>query len=124
MKMDFTRNNRWLLDGYKTPDTIGSKHFGVVSRYSFRITFTYVVLNGINVFTEYIKNAYLQDPSSQKYFIICGKEFGLENKSKETLIRRALYGGKSAGRYFRNHLHACIRHMDLGSFLEDSYVYM
>ena len=90
MKMDFTRKDRWVLDGYKTPDTIGSNHFGVVSRYSIRITFTYAALNGINVFTEDIKNAYLQDPSSQKYFIICGKEFGLENKSKETLIRRAL----------------------------------
>ena len=34
VKMDFTRKARWVLDGHKTPDPVGSKYAGVVSRES------------------------------------------------------------------------------------------
>ena len=43
-------------------------------------------------------------PSSQKDYIICGPEFGLDNIGNVSLIHRSLYRGKSAGRDFRNHL--------------------
>ena len=35
-----------------------------------------------------------------------------------------LYGGKSAGRDFRNHLRACMRHLDFTSCLADPDVWM
>ena len=38
-----------------------------------------------------IQNAYLQAPSSEKYFIISGADFGLEYVDKVALITRALY---------------------------------
>jgi hypothetical protein len=34
VKMDFTPKARWVLDGHKTPDPIGSTYAGVVSRVS------------------------------------------------------------------------------------------
>ena len=71
-----------------------------VSRESVRIALTYNALNGVDVIAVDIRNAYLQDPSSQKDFIICGPEFGLEHVGKRALIRRALYGGKTEGRDF------------------------
>ena len=37
VKMDFTRKARWVLDGHKTPDPIGSTYAGVVSRESVHI---------------------------------------------------------------------------------------
>ena len=55
-----------------------------------------------------IQNAYLQAPSSEKYYIICGPEFGLENVGKVALIKRALYGRKVAGRDFWHHLRSCM----------------
>jgi hypothetical protein len=61
-------------------------------------------LNGVDVFAADIRNAYLQAPSSQKDYIHCGPEFGIDNVGKVALIHRALYGGKSAGKDFRNHL--------------------
>ena len=103
VKMDFTRKERLVLDGHKTPDSVGSTYAGVVSRESVRIAFTYAALNGLDVFAADIRNAYLQAPSSQKDFIICGEEFGLENVGKVALIHWALYGGKKAGRKFSNH---------------------
>ena len=32
-------------------------------------------------------DAYIQAPSPKNYFIICGKEFGLDNIGKKALIR-------------------------------------
>ena len=124
VKMDFTRKARWVLDGHKTPNPIGSTYAGVVSRDSIRIAFTYAALNGLDVFAADIRNAYLQAPSSQKDYILCGPEFGIENIGKVALIRRALYGGKSAGKDFRNHLRSCMRHLDFTSCPADPDVWM
>ena len=79
VKMDFTGKARWVLDGHKTPDPIGSTYAGVVSRESVCIALTYAALNDLNVFAANIRNAYLQAPSSQKDYIICRPEFGVEN---------------------------------------------
>jgi hypothetical protein len=124
VKMDFTRKARWVLDGHKTADPTGSTYAGVVSRESVRIAFTYAALNGLDVFAADIRNAYLQAPSSQKDYIICGPEFGIENVGKVALIHRALYGGKSAGKDFRNHLRSCMRHLEFGSCPADPDVWM
>jgi hypothetical protein len=86
IKMDFSRKARWVLDGHKTADPIGSTYAGVVSGESVRIAFTYVALNGVDICAPHIRNAYLHAPSSQKDFIICGAEFGLENVGKSALI--------------------------------------
>ena len=124
VKMDFTRKARWVLDGHKTQNPEGSTYAGVVSRESVRIALTYAALNGLNVCAADIKNAYLQAPSSEKHFIICGPEFGLENVGKRALIVRALYGGKSAGKDFRNHLRDCMRHLGFKSCPADPDVWM
>jgi hypothetical protein len=71
-----------------------------------------------------IKNAYLQPPSSQKDYIICGPEFGLENVGMVALIHRALYGGKSAGGDFRNHLRSCMRFLDFTPYPADPDIWM
>ena len=124
VKMDFTRKARFVLDGHKTPDPIYSNFAGVVSRESIRIAFTYAALNGLQVCAADIRNAYLQAPSSCKDYIVCGPEFGLENVGRIGLIHRALYGGKTAGRDFRNHLRSCMRHLDFVSCPADPDVWM
>ena len=124
VKMDFTRKARWVLDGHKTPPPEGSTYAGVVSRESVRIAFTYAALNGVDVFAADIRNAYLQAPTSERHYIICGPEFGLENAGKIAIIRRALYGGKAAGRDFRNHLRSCMTHLNFKPCLADPDVWM
>ena len=115
VKMDFPS---------RTPDPIGSMFAGVVSRESVRIAFTYTVLNDLQVFAADICNAYLQAPSSQKDYVMCGPEFGIENIGKVVLIHRALYRGKSAGWDFRNHLRSCMHHLDFQPCLADPDVWM
>ena len=55
-----------------------------------------------------IRNAYLQSPTSQKHYIVYGPEFGMENVGKVAILHRAVYGGKTRRRNFRNHLRSCI----------------
>ena len=89
--MDFTRKARWVKDGHKKADPLGSNYAGVVSRDTVRITFTYATLNDLNVCAADVRNAYIQAPSSEHHYIICGPEFG-ENEGRTAIIVRALYG--------------------------------
>jgi len=104
VKMDVTRKARWVKDGHKTPNSTTSSFAGVVSQDSICIALTHAALLGFPVIEANICNAYLQAPSSEKHFIICGPEFGIENEGRVALIWRALYGGKVASRDFWHHL--------------------
>jgi hypothetical protein len=94
MKMDSTWKARWVKDGHKTPDSTTSSFADVVSHDSIRISLTYAALLGLSVIGANICNTYLQAPSLEKHFIICGPEFGIENEGRVALILRALYNGK------------------------------
>jgi hypothetical protein len=107
-KMDFTRKARWVKDGHKHPDPESSSYAGVVLRQSVRIALIYAALNDLEVLAADIQNAYLQAPLSEKHYIICGPEFGLEHQGKRAIMMRALYGGKTAGRDFWLHLRNCM----------------
>ena len=117
--------SRWTLPGKRggfwtdTKPQTQPVHFRWSGfRESARIAFTYAGLNNLQVFVADIRNAYLQAPSSQKDYVVCGPEFGIENIEKVALIHQALYGGKSAGQDFRNHLRSCMHHLDFRSLLE------
>ena len=124
LKMDFTRKARWVKDGHKTPNPEGSSFAGVVSRDTVRIALTYAALNGIPVTAADIRNAYLQAPASEKHYIICGAEFGLEHMGKRALVKRALYGGKVAGRDYWEHLRECMDFMGFKSSYGDPELWM
>ena len=60
----------------KTPDLNISNY----SRETVRIAFTYAALHGFNIMAVDILNAYLTAPILEKYWTICGPEFGPELK--------------------------------------------
>jgi hypothetical protein len=124
VKMDFTRKARYVGRGDKVPPPEESTFAGVVSRDSVRIALTYAALNDLTVTAADIQNAYLQAPCTEKYYIICGPEFGPDNVGKKALVVRALYGLPGAGRDFRNHLRDCMRHLGYESCLADPDVWM
>jgi hypothetical protein len=108
VKMDFTRKARWVKNGHLTRDPSTSTFAGVVSRESIRILLTYAALNGLDVCAADIQSAYLQAPTSEKHYVICGPEFGPELEGSIAIITRALYGGKSAGSDYWKHMRACM----------------
>ena len=70
-------------------------------------------------------HSYLQAPSSEKHYIVCGLEFGLvEHLGKRARIVRALYGGKTSGRDFHNSLRSCMNHLGFMSCKADPDVWM
>jgi len=123
VKMDLTKKARWVKDGHRTPDPETSSYAGVVSRESIRILLTYAALLGLDVWAADIRNAYLQAPTSEKHYIICGEEFGIENVGKRAIIERALYGGKCAGRDFWHHLRSCMKTLEFESSRADPDVW-
>ena len=54
---------------------------------------------------------------------MCGPEFGIKNKGKVALIKRALYGGKVAGCDFWHHLRDCMRRLGFTSSSGDPDVW-
>jgi hypothetical protein len=84
----------------------------------------HAALLGLPVQGGDIRNAYLQAPSSEKHFIICGPEFGLEYIGCVALVCRALYGGKVAGRDFWHHLQDCVGHLGFFSSRADPNVWI
>ena len=111
VKIDFIHKERWVKDGHKTLTPENFTYAGVVSHESVRIALTYVALNGMDVVAAGIKNAYLQAPSSEKHYIVCGPAFGIENVGKVVLNHCALYSGKVSGADFWRHLRTCMTHL-------------
>ena len=124
VKMDFTRKARWVKNGHLTADPESSNFAGVVSRESVRIALTYAALNNLDVCAGDIKSAYLQAPASEKHYIVCGDEFPLEWQGRVAIIRRALYGGKSAGSDYWKHMRTCMTHLGFESCKADQDVWM
>ncbi len=108
VKMDFTRKAHWVKDGHKTLDSATSSFAGVVSPDSIRIALMHAALLGLPVLGADIQYAYLQAPSLEKHFIICGPEFGVKNEGFVALIHHAFYGGKVTGQDIWHHLHDCM----------------
>ena len=70
-----------------------------------------------------IRNAYLQSSTSQKHYIICGPEFGMENVGKVAIMHRVVYGGKTSRRDFRNHHRSCMHFINVTSCPADPDVW-
>jgi hypothetical protein len=103
IKMDFTRKARLVAGGHTTkpPETL--TYASVVSRDSVRLAFLIAKLNDLEMVMTDIGNAFLYAPCAEKYYAIAGKEFG-EMAGRVVVIVRALYGLKSAGASWNQHL--------------------
>lgn len=95
----------------------------VVSRESVRIALTLAALNDLEVKAGDIENAYLTAPAAERISIVCGPEFG-PNAGKRALVVRSLYGLKSSGAAFRNHLADCMGTLGYKPCLADQDVWL
>lgn len=123
VKMDGTAKARLVAAGCRTSDPEGSTWAGVVSRETVRLALVYAALNDLDVLAADIMNAYLTAPTSQKLWTKCGPEFG-SKAGRKAIITRALYGNKSSGADFRNHLRKCMKMMKYESCPADPDLWM
>jgi hypothetical protein len=92
---------------YTTKITLGNGAYGYLS---LRIALTLAALNDLNVKMADIENAYLTAPITEKIWTVLDPEFG-DDAGNRALIIRAIYGLKSAGAAFRNHLAECMKNL-------------
>jgi len=120
---DFRRKARFVAGGHMTETPSSNTYASVVSRETVRIALTLAALNDLEVKTADIENAYLTAPVAEKIWCVLGPEFGAD-AGKRAIVVRSLYGLKSAGASFRNHMADCMRHLGWESCLADQDLWM
>jgi hypothetical protein len=120
---DFRRKAHFVAGGHTTDMPHAMTYASVVSRESVRIALILAALNDLEVKMADIENTYLTAPITEKVWCILGPDFG-EDAGKKALIVRALYGLKSTGAAFRNHLTECMKHFGWKSCRADRDLWM
>ena len=125
VKLDLTRKARLVAGGHRNKSVPSYTTFSTVaSRDSIRIIFLVAALNGLDIMSADVGNAYLNAACREKVHVKCGKElFGTEHEGKYAVISRALYGLKTSGASWRHHLSAEIRELGFVSTKADVDVY-
>jgi hypothetical protein len=100
IKMDFTRKARFVAGGHMTDTPAAMTYSSVVSRESVRLGFLIAALNGLDIMSCDLENAYLNAKCKEKIWFKGGIECGA-NQGKVLIVVCALYGLKSAGASWR-----------------------
>jgi hypothetical protein len=108
---DFRRNARFVAGGHTTDTPHAMMYASVVLRESVRIALTLAALNDLDVKMDGIENVYLTAPITEKIWNVLDPYFG-DGTGKCALTVRALYGLKSAGAAFRNHIAECMKYLE------------
>jgi hypothetical protein len=110
VKHDGRHKARLVADGHLTDAPLESVYSGVVSLRGLRFLVILSELNGLVTWATDIGNAYLEELTSEKVFIIGGPEFG-DLEGHILVIHKALYGLKSSGLRWHERLADCLREM-------------
>ena len=118
------RKAQLVAGGHQTDVPLESVFSSVVSCDSVRIMFLIAALYDLNILSADVQNAYLNAPTKERVYTIAGLEFGSENVGKRVLIVRALYGLRSSGACWRDHMASTLRGMDFVGSKADPNVWI
>jgi hypothetical protein len=121
--MDFTWKTRLVAGGHVTAPPAVLTFASVVSRESVRIALLLAALNDMSVLGADISNTYLTAPTTEKVWTVLRPKWG-SDAGKRAIIVRALYGLKSSGAAYRNHLALYLRTLGFTSCLADPDVWL
>ncbi len=107
---DFRCRARFAAGGHMTETPATNTYASVVSQELVHIALTLAALINLKVKTADIKNAYLTAPVSERIWCVLGLESGAD-AGKCAIVVWSLYGLKSAGASFWNHLADCMWHL-------------
>ena len=124
VKITLDRKARYVAGGHQTEPTKDMTFASVVSRDSIRIAFLVAALNDLEVLSADVAGAYLNAKAKEKVYTTAGKEFGPDKQGRPVLITRALYGLRSSGKAFRDHMAATLRDFGYSSCKADPDVWM
>ena len=120
---NFRRKARYVADGHRVESPPSVTYSTVVSRDSVRILLLVAALNDLELSGCDVQNAFLSADNLEKHWIRAGPEFGAE-QGKIFIVRRALYGLKSASAAFRSFMAKRLDEIGFRSSTADSDVWM
>jgi Reverse transcriptase (RNA-dependent DNA polymerase) len=124
IKSDLTRKARLVAGGNQTEEPAESIYLSVVSRHSVRIAFLIAALNGLKILAGDVQNAYLNAPTKECCYTIAGPKFGEANEGRPVMIVRALYGLRSSGARWCDHMASTLRSLGFKGCLADPDIWM
>ena len=107
---DFRRKARLVAGEHVENPPSTTTYTIVVSRDTPIIALALNYLKYLPVKVAGIQNVYITAPVTEKIWTVLGREFG-EDSDKKAVVVRAIYGLKSSGAAFRNHLADCMNHL-------------
>ena len=110
VKMDLRRKVRIVAGGHVTDPPTTEVYSSVVARDSVRIMFLIAQLNNLELMMTDIGNAYLNAKTKEKIWTVAGPEFGTM-QGRPLVVIKSLYGLKSSGARFHEHLADTLRSM-------------
>ena len=120
---NFRRKARYVADGHRVETPASVTYSTVVSRDSVRILLLIAALNGLELMGCDVQNAFLSADNLEKHWMKAGPEFGPE-QGKIFIVRRALYGLKSASAAFRAFMAKRLDEVGFKSSIADPDVWM
>ena len=96
IKMDFTQKCRFVAGGYMTEAPPSIMYSSVVSHKSVHLAFLIAALNGVDILSCDLENAYLNAKCCEGIWFEAGIKCS-EDAGKVCVLMHALYGLKSAG---------------------------
>jgi Reverse transcriptase (RNA-dependent DNA polymerase) len=109
VKMMLEQKACYIAGGHQTTPTKDITFASVMSRDSIRIASLVAALNNLDVLSANISGAYLNANAAEKVYTIAGREFGNEKEGQVVVITRPLYGLRSSGQAWRDHMAATLR---------------
>jgi Reverse transcriptase (RNA-dependent DNA polymerase) len=117
------RKAQYVAGGHMTDPPKDAVYSSVVSRDSVRLFFLIAALNDLQIKACDVQNAYINAPTKEKVWFRAGQELG-SNAGKVVIIVRALYGLKSSGARFREHMAQTLRDAGFESCKADPDVWL
>jgi len=125
IKMDLSRKARLVGNGNETDEPEELTYSSVVSRDSVRLAFTLAAFNGLDVLSGDVQNAYINAESKERLYVeVAGPEFGPGFQGRPCMIVKALYGLKSSGARWHEHMAQTLRDMGYLNCRADPDVWM
>ena len=105
VKFDGRLKSRLVAGGHRSELVPKEESYsGVVSMEAMRLGFMLSKLNGLNACAGDVGNAFLYGKTREKVYIIAGPEFGKELEGRILIIDKSLYGLRTSGARFHEHL--------------------
>ena len=106
VKFNLTQKAQHVAGDHQTEEPADSMFSSVISCDSMQIAFMLATLNDLDILSANVQNAYLNAPTKEKVYMMADLEFGADKVGQPILIVCTLYGLKSSGTRWRDHMAA------------------